>query len=229
MNLKSFGCSFTFGTDLPDASTDRMYFFSSQLVWPALIAKKFGYYYKSYAWPGAGNLQILESLLNNIKNDNTDIYVINWTWIDRFDYVSSSPISNQASISLGSRWKTLRPTDINPVTEIYYKNLHSEYQDKLSSLIYIKTAIDVLRTRNCKFIMTYIDDLIFCKKWNITPFMVELMEEVRPFLSQFQNQNFLEWSKKNQFPISDALHPLEDAHRAAADFILSQWDDYIRS
>ena len=87
MTLKSFGCSFIFGSELADDGRDGPYATPSQLTWPAHLSKHLSRDYQCYARPGAGNLQILEQLLNQSAiNDDTDLFVIGWTWIDRFDY-----------------------------------------------------------------------------------------------------------------------------------------------
>lgn len=225
MKLKSFGCSFIFGSDLPDDGRNGPYATGSDLTWPALIAKHFDYTYETYARPGAGNLQILERLLNQISPDDPAIYVIGWTYVDRFDYVHEK----LATPWPGTRWKTIMPIDTDSLAETYFRNLHAEYSDKLRSLIYVRTAIDCLRQNGCQFIMTYQDPLILCRKWHTTKGTNLLSEQVSPCLKDFEGQTFLQWSRSKKFPISDADHPLEQAHREAADLILTDWSDYLAS
>jgi hypothetical protein len=139
------------------------------------------------------------------------VFVIGWTWIDRYDYTNSN-----------DAWQTIVPVDKTSDAEFYYRNLHSQYCDKLSTLIYIKTAIDILSQKKIPFIMTYMDDLIFEDKWHTNAGIVELQNYVRPYLTQFENMNFLDWSRSKKFPISTGLHPLEEAHSGAAKLILSE-------
>ena len=68
MTLKSFGCSFIFGSDLADDGRDGPYATPSQLTWPALLAQHLGRDYQCYARPGSGNLQILNTILNQIDH-----------------------------------------------------------------------------------------------------------------------------------------------------------------
>jgi hypothetical protein len=103
----------------------------------------------------------------------------------------------------------------------YYKNLHSQFRDKLSNLCYIKLAIDALKQNNCSFIMTYMDELIFETEWHVTPAIVDLQNYIQPYMTQFNNKNFLEFSKEKGFPISETLHPLEAAHQAGFELIKS--------
>ena len=223
MKLKSFGCSFIFGTDLPDDGRNGPYATGSHLTWPALVAKQMGYEYQTFARPGSGNLQILERLLCQINLADPAIYVIGWTYIDRFDYVDE----RLATPWPGTKWRTLMPIDTNSAAQNYFRTLHSEYSDRLRTLIYIRTALDCLRQHGCQFIMTYIDPLTVCQKWHTTKGSTILFDSVAPVLKNFQGDTFLEWSRQQGHAISDVMHPLEDAHRAAADLILQNWDQYL--
>ena len=42
-----------------------------------------------------------------------------------------------------------------------------------------------------------------------------LQRSIAPYITKFDNMDFLEWSRKNNYPISECWHPLEEAHRAA--------------
>jgi hypothetical protein len=212
MMLKSFGCSFIFGNELHDDGYGTKYATPSQHTWPALLAKDLGYEYQCHARPGSGNLQILERLTNQLAQDPPALCVVGWTWIDRFD--CNNPVTDQ--------WQTITPTDTTETAEYYYKNLHSQYRDKFTSLIAIKSAIDLLKEKNCQFIMTYMDELLFETAWHSTPGMVELQNYIKPYLHNFDGDNFLEWSVKQGFPIGTrGKHPLEAAHQAGFELIKS--------
>ena len=204
MNLKSFGCSFIYGTDLT----------SCNLTWPGLLAQHINYEYQCYARPGSGNLQILEKILNQTTTDDSALYVIGWTWIDRFDY--NNPANDQ--------WKTIMPVDTDSLANTYYRELHSQYRDKLTTLIYIKATIDSLKQKQCPFIMTYMDELIFETEWHTTPAVIDIQNYIRPYMTKFENKTFLDFSKQKGFPISETLHPLENAHQAAFELIRSNLD-----
>ena len=226
MKLKSFGCSFIFGTDLRDHNRGVPYVTydtSSQLTWPALLAKDLGYDYQCHARPGSGNLRILEKVLTQSgESFPTDVFVIGWTWTDRFDYtVDPTGRDHVCDLAGHNLWKTITPMATDSVAQLYYQDLHSEFRDKLTTLINIKTAIDTLRQKNISFIMTYIDDLIFETRFHTTPAILNLQEYIRPYMTQFNNKTFLEFSKEKGFPISETLHPLEDAHQAAFELIRS--------
>jgi len=216
MKLKSFGCSFVFGSDLADAGQNGMYVLGSKFTWQALLAKDLGYAYQTYARPGSGNLQILERMLDQCCVDEPSVFVIGWTYIDRFDY-----LRRDKEKWPGVPWTTVLPNEQNELTEMYYKYFHSQLQDKLCSLIYIKTAIDTLKQKNIRFIMTYIDPLIFETEWHCSPTVTELQNYVKPYMTTFEGKTFLEFTRINNFPISSTAHPLEQAHQAASQVIKS--------
>ena len=211
MTLKSFGCSFIFGSDLADDGRHLKQATPSKLTWPALLAQSQGHDYVCYARPGAGNLQILERLLSQLYQDSSGVFVVGWTWIDRFDYNRDKT----------HKWHTIMPIDTDARAVEYYRDLHSEFRDKLTTLINIKTAIDALKEKNCPFIMTYMDELMFDTQWHTTPSMLLLQNYIKPYMTKFDGLTFLEWSKKNQFEISPTLHPLEPAHQAGFELIQS--------
>ena len=215
MKLKSFGCSFIFGTDLHDDSHLAPKATPSNFTWPALLAKHHNLSYTCYARPGAGNLEITERLLSQLTNVEPAVYVVGWTWIDRFSYTGDN------NDWWKSPWRTLMPIESDYVTETYYKHLHSEMRDKLTTLLNVKIAIDSLKSHGHKFIMTYLDDLMFDQRWNTTPAIVELQRYCEPYMTRFDNRNLLDYAKEKGFEISQTLHPLEDAHQSAFELINS--------
>ena len=210
MILKSFGCSFIFGTDLHDDSRQMPKATPSQHTWPALLARQHGWDYVCYARPGSGNLQIAERLLSQLTDTEPAIYVVGWTWIDRFDYTTTDA---------RHQWKTVMPIDTDSAAQTYYKHLHSEYRDKLTSLISVRLAIDELQRRGHRFIMTYMDDLMFDQRWNSTPAVTQLQAYCQPHMTQFDGHNLLQYAKQKGYEISETQHPLEAAHQAAFELI----------
>jgi hypothetical protein len=153
MQLKSFGCSFMFGSDLADDGRNGPYATGSYLTWPALLAADYGYQYQTYARPGSGNLRILETVLRETMDSDSTVFVVGWTWIDRFDYttIRNTKINRWDSIG-NDQWKTIMPIETDDVAKRYYRDLHSQIRDKLTTLIYIRTAIDSLKQKNIPFV-----------------------------------------------------------------------------
>jgi hypothetical protein len=211
MILKSFGCSFTFGSDLADAG--HVIGQHSRHTWPSLLAQHLGMEYQCHAFPGIGNLRIAEAVLQQVGLDTTpNMYVINWTYIDRFDYDREGRFSG--------RWKTIRPTDTSDQAAYYYRHFHSQYLDKLTDLITIKTVMDAVAAGGHRMIVTCLDDLLFETRYHYNSAIKLLQSHIQSHVVTFENKNFLEWSQQNKFAISDpGCHPLETAHQAAFELI----------
>jgi hypothetical protein len=204
MKLKSFGCSFIWGSELADNVANPA--IPSTSTWPALLAKKLDVDYQCFARGGIGNLVIAERILTQSIMPPS-LFVINWTYIDRFDYKKSDGL-----------WSSICPNSPGEHGRYYYQNLHSQYQDKLVSLMYIKLCIDQLTHCGHKFIMTYMDDLLFETQWHITPTIKALQSYIRPHLYTFDNFNFLKYSQLGGYKIGKKNHPLEDAHQACFEY-----------
>ena len=212
MKLKSFGCSFIFGSELHDDGYNSARATPSQFTWPALWAQHLGLDYECYAKPGSGNTRIAESVLSQIHSKEPAIYVIGWTWIERFDFVQRS----------GDQWRTLTAWDTDSVAVNYYRDLHSQYTDKLQSLSMISLTVNHLQASGSKFYMTYMDDLLWETQYHHSKSMALMQQQLRPVLHNFQGQNFLDWSFARGYPIGiRGKHPLEAAHRAAFEYVNS--------
>ncbi len=223
MKLKSFGCSFIFGTDLHDDGRDLPMATHSKHTWPALLAQKLGYSYECYARPGSGNLQIWENIANQINDSDPSLFVIGWTWIDRFDYINDSSLQRFRR----TPWKTIMPIDCDDLAQTYYKHLHSEHRDKLTSLIYMQSAIDLLLAKGHSFIMTNMDSLILDQTWHMSFGMKPIQDRVSKYLKYFDDKNFVDYSRAQGHEISDTMHPLESAHRDAAQLVYDRFDEYV--
>jgi hypothetical protein len=220
MNLKSFGCSFIFGSELSDDTHDGKFARHSKLTWPAHLAQHLGNKYLCYGRPGAGNLQIAERTLSQLATNEQAFFVIGWTYIDRFDYVNVNSLEKWP----GMPWSTLMPIDTTDIATTYYKNLHSEIRDKLTTLMSVRLVIDTLKQKGCPFIMTYMDELMFDQRWHTTPAITDLQDYIKPHMTTFDGMNFQQWSKKNGYPITPIGHPLEQAHAAAGELMIKVFD-----
>jgi hypothetical protein len=226
--LKSFGCSFIYGSELSDELlNDPSKYYQppthSKLTWPAHLAQHLNYNYLCYARPGSGNLQIADQVLSHLATNEQALFIINWTFIDRFDYVDiNNPTKSWPDQWVA--WSTLMPIDETDIAKTYYKNLHSEIRDKLTTLMSIKLVLDTLQQKNCPFIMTYIDDLMFDKQWHTTPAITDMQDYILPHMTTFDGLNLQQWTKKNGYPITSIGHPLEQAHAAAGKLMIKVFD-----
>jgi len=207
MKLKSFGCSFIWGSEMPDADLSP-----SKHSWPALLAEHLHMPYQCLARAGCGNLYIAEQILNHTAQEPA-FFVINWTYIDRFDYANA----------VNDQWHTIRPGAQDSMAEHYYRNLHSQYRDKLTTLMHIKLCIDTLQQSGHEFCMTYMDDLIFETKWHAGSAVLTLQEYMRPHLRQFNGRNMLEYSRDCGHAVGQQEHPLESAHKDLFQYALANF------
>ena len=231
MKLKSFGCSFMFGSDLHDSNRylqEDNRPVPSQYSWPALLASKLNMSYECVASPGSGNFKTLEKVLTQSTIDDNAVFVIGWTFIDRYDHIVNTYLRDHRDPINHEFWSTIRSTNTDQLSKDYYQYLHNQLSDKLKTLTYIRCAIDTLKQNNIPFIMTFVDNLIFETEWHTTPAVISLQNYIRPYMTTFENQNFVEWSRKKGFPISETLHPLEAAHQAASILLQPTLDAILR-
>jgi len=230
MKIKSFGCSFIYGSELTLTGKEKNCIHSygtllSTDSWPSLIADHYQCKFENYAWPGIGNLRILEQILSQSELTDPAVFVINWTWLDRFDFVK--PLAEQ--------WETLRPDGDTKLHKIYYKQLYSQYHTLLINASSISTAIHVLSIKQIPLCMTVMDTTLFDPIDNQLDYPIDpgwqdpyalkaLQQLIKPHIHWFDELDFLSWSRKNSYPISDAWHPLEQAHQAAADYMIKIFD-----
>jgi len=227
LKLKSFGCSLIFGTDLHDYGRYAIYATGSQFTYPALIAKHFGWEYVNYSRPGAGNLEILARVLNEIAKQEPAIFLINWTYVDRFSYTREDLSTIRRYNTMG--WTSIMPVDETEVAKCYYREIHSQLRDKFESLNCIKSAVDALRSSGHQFVMTWTDALLWETEWHCPPAVRWLQDQIAPYTTSFEGKGFIEWSRENGHAISPTMHPLESAHAAAADLLSSNWKSCVRS
>jgi len=209
--LHAFGDSFTFGSDLKDCDTSYGKRIHSKNTWPSLLASSKSLNYVCHAYPGETNQTMVRKFFGNVHSiDNNDFVVVNWTWINRWDFYNIND----------NKWEHLRPdTEDNIFFENYIKYFQSELWDKLETLKAINLVQSFLKNKNIKFIMTCIDKLAFDTQWHCPKYIENLQDIVRDDIQWFEDMSFYDWAKTNNYKISDKWHPLEEAHRNAFEYI----------
>jgi|14BtaG_2_1085337.scaffolds.fasta_scaffold19907_4 hypothetical protein len=211
--VRAFGDSFLYGSDLNDCPPDSLEK-PSQSTWPALIAQDLELEYRCYARPGVGNSWIAQQVLTYAREDSLN--VINWTWIDRWDYFNI----------VNKQWQTARPTgtEHDAHANLWYKYFQSELMDKWQDLTIIHSTINYLKQHNIPCVFHAMDELLLDPVHHAPPYVVNLQNDIRDELLRFPlYTTFLTWSQLEKFEISKNLHPLEDAHKAAADYWLKSY------
>ena len=217
MILGAFGDSFVFGSDLSDIQNEDcfLYHISSNCTYSALIAKTINAEYYCTALPGQGNKVIADDILRAVaQHGNNMLYVINWSWIDRYEYMGTGRPGDCEG------WCSTLPGQDDSNSIFYYKNFYTDIDAKLSNLMYISAAVDALVSNRCNFLITYMDYLLFDKTYHCPPSIDYLQSKLQKYMSTYQGKNFLDWSIANNFDVSKHWHPLEQAHEKAAEYWL---------
>jgi len=215
--IVSFGDSFIFGSELRNNH-------DGSRAWPGLIARDLGIKYETRSVPGCGNDAIARQIMEYFHyNDPKDtLAVVNWTWALRWDFYAVQTES----------WTTLGPTCVPTKLESYVGGQEAEriinfYQDytghssvweKWRSVSVIYAAQKNLDHLGISAIETYIDPEIVIDNEHSPGYTQALQKFIIPRLRTFEGMNFLDWSRHKGFRVTEpGWHPLEEAHRAAAD------------
>jgi hypothetical protein len=224
--IVGFGDSFVFGSELANNTNGHK-------SWIGQVAKRLGVDYETTAVPGCGNEHISRQIITYFSNHPSDnvLAVINWTWGARWDFY----------IPQHEKWTTLGlscvPSKLAPlvgmdeakkILEFYGKYPgYSTLWDKFRTLQTIYSTQQFLRHLNVPSVQTYMDVEMWDTTWHAPDYIKTLQNLTKESLETFEGSTFLDWSYKNQFAVTEpGLHPLEDAHLAAADL----WQDrYARA
>jgi hypothetical protein len=220
----ALGDSFTRGDELADCPmqlADTREIAHSNYTWPAIIAKTLGIEYRCVAVGGRGNQWIswaLQWAINpNISLHANSLFIINWTYFGRFDFVNPS-----------DTWKTASPNDMD---KSFQRHIDSDIYNLFRNLQIIHSTLCLLEANNINFIFTCQDSTLkqtidtlrptypFCDQ-NMWRQSVQILSEtVVPTINEFDNCTFKEWSINNGYEIGTHGHPLEKAHAEAAKYI----------
>ena len=219
--LISFGDSFAWGSDMGDTmlidqfrkeygQTDIKYCdMYSRRTWQKHLADSLDLDYRCLAQEGCSNQSIYRRFFESTPLFNKDdVISVNFTWRDRFDFLNND----------NKQWTTVRPsgTEDHPLFKTYYKHIQSSNWDQVESLKVINGIISFLELNHYRYIITCIDELIFNDPWHSSLLIIKELQNIyRDKITWFNGLGFYNWSKENNYPISDYWHPLEEAHWAA--------------
>jgi len=211
-----FGDSFVWGSEQKNNN-------DGSLGWIGRAATNLGCEYHTSSIPGCGNDRIAQQIYTWFSNHPAEdtLAVINWTWMCRWDFY----------IVEHETWITLGPTCVPETLENMVQRTEAEdmikfYRDRAnSSLVWNKIrnlqtiyAVQMYLKQHCiKNIQTYMDYQMFDQTYHAPDYIKELQLLVQPDMQLFEGLNFVDWSGQNGFIVTDpGMHPLEDAHWAAA-------------
>jgi len=193
----------------------------SRKTWSALLAKELNLNYICHAKPGCSNETIIRKLIQYIPQiTSKDVVVINWTFIDRWDFVDPN------TLPIDFQWVSITPTSNKKTNfeKFYFKYIQSELLYKWQTLKNIYFAITLLQNKNINFLMTCNDKLILDDRWHAPSYIKNMQNEIKNYIVWFEELGFNDWCTDHNFPRGDRNHPLEEAHIAAFEYIKDNYD-----
>ena len=163
-----------------------------------LVANHYGLTWKTFAKAGQGNFYILHTIIKNIKNADYKLALINWSSINRKDYINTF-----------GNWQ------INAFTDaLQIKDTHFSLEDQIlfENLNYILSAQMVLEGHSIPYCMWWgINSLGDTKNVKCLE-MIEIIKSKKTFYN-FEYSSFEHAKKINQLSDYDGKHPNQEAHR----------------
>jgi len=225
--IVSFGDSFVFGTEQKN-NTDGC------KGWAGRVAKNLSVEYFTSAVPGCGNDHIARQIYTWFSNNSAEntLAVINWTWMCRWDFYI---VEHETWITLGPTCVPEKLKDLVNQTQAedminFYKTRanSSLLWNKFRNLQTMYAVQSYLKQKNINNIQTYMDYQLVDQGCHAPDYIKELQELVQPLLTNFEGQNFVDWSCSKGFAVTDpGLHPLEDAHAAACNLWQNKYNQAL--
>lgn len=184
--LVAFGCSYTLGIGLD----------KKEESWPYILANNLNLECVNKGISGAGNKEILHTLLN-FDFSQEDVIVVCWTFHSRHCIISQDNIKQ-----LGPWGVT---TDQDKTQHKYYHNLYDWFDSLFMNYTYYNLAHCFLKSKNIKQLQltTGPENISLDIRWNKVNFEKIFLNEIRLM-----------------YPLAnDNLHPGKLAHSHYADLI----------
>lgn len=222
--IVSFGDSFIFGSEIENNTFGNM-------GWPGIASKTLETDFECQAVPGTSNDSIARRIFSYYqKHPNNDLAVINWTWIMRWDYFLPKE-REWESLGVGKFClsKAHSEKQYKKLTDLYHKYIiDNQMFNKWNNLKTIYSVNMFLENQNIPHLQTYMDHELVENEWFNEDYLLHIKDACKNNLFDFDGLNFLDWSKKNGFEITNpGWHPLEDAHVAAAEYWLSTYKQLL--
>lgn len=216
--LVAAGCSFIQGCELGDENSKLGY---SVQTYPALIAKHYDLRYECLAYGGASNTGIANMILNHDIHDS--ILLVQWTYESRIGMHTNFAVNPQNKN--GNKWfdfapghwdfddskwdltnlsRKLMSAGIDKFNNDFYRFAGNDETFLLITDLAMKSVLYQASVQNVKVLFFTASD--------------SLIE--RNGCMGFDGYNFLEFSHKHKCPMGYYGHPLHEAHRLTADYVL---------
>jgi hypothetical protein len=215
MHILTNGCSFTYGDELDDPSTQ---------AWPHVLESIMNESDSviNLSTRGASNTKILRDTIEYINKDplEIDMVIIGWTDCTRAEFYSQRPLTNQryknytGPIQVNSLWGDQSFVGSNEFFKDYYKYWQDYSLDYTSWLMQVQLLESYLEEHN-------IDHKFFIAFGN--PVDYEITNKY-----YFREEHFVGWPNERMVDWVDGLpkcpdgHPGPEAHRLVAEKLLKE-------
>jgi len=209
MLLQTFGCSFTYGEELPDPETQS---------WPALLAQKLGYELHNYGLGGCGNNYMIKTAMKKVPMHTPDLAIVAWTSCNRVEFADENGVYDIAP-GWFRRFKTYQPHRQEIAKYITaYHNENYQYRNWLRSVVLLQDFFK-LRNVNYRFVNAF-DNQDLISKYRKTSQDIESLIDTSKFIG-WPDKSMVVWTHKEEdaLPRGPGGHPLEEGHQRIADVI----------
>lgn len=209
MLLQTFGCSFTYGEELPDPSTQ---------AWPVLVSEKLGYKIQNYGKRGVGNNYLIKKAMTKTTEYNPDLVIVSWTSCSRQEFADEWGAYDIAPgwFRRFEKYKKHRLELAKYLTA--YHDEQYQYRQWLRSVILLQDFFK-LRNINYRFVSAFDNQTLNAKYSHTSKEYINLIDTDK-FIG-WPSENMVEWTQKegNSLPKGPGGHPLEEGHKRIADII----------
>jgi len=230
MILVAAGDSFIWGSELADSLHGGPNGYSRN-TFPALLAKEYGIEYVCAAYPGLANNAISRKVISVCNKDT--ILLVNWTYPQRAEFRFG-----KEWISINS-WHTVQ----KHFSEEYFKyvgnNEYYEIYSILKEILFLQQYCEINKIpyifltadnhfyqhenyfRNQDQDIDNLYNQIIWSNWYWFPPGTEINETQAP-------RGFYQWATENKYNMGLQGHPLEDAHKDAANLIKENFNELVK-
>lgn len=225
MKILAIGDSFTYGSELPDASRTLtsipgtvIYNIPSKLAWPYLLAQKTSGTVDNLGMPGGSNSRIFRVAIKESLLKKYDLVICAWTHLARLDIVHHEiefPVTLKSS-----EWLMNEVPWVKDFFKISYDSSHAA-ETWMAQLIALQ---DFFKHNNQQYIFLNMEGseifpgFLGVEKNRVTPRFAELEKRLdKTYYMGWPDTGMVDWM--GDAPKGPGGHPLELGHKRIADKI----------
>lgn len=228
MKLIAGGDSFVWGSELEDHKHGS-HGGHSQSTFPAILAGQYKLDYECVALPGSGNDSITRRVIEACHDQDDIAVLVSWTWSARYEFRF---VHDQCWTTVNARQYEIAENTDTPHGDFiqhFFRSVgFSDYWETYSSLREMMRLQDYLALRKIPYMFTITDNW-FAKAHSIK----HADTSIRSLYSQIDwnhwyffppstdssPRGFYQWAAEEDYELAPQHHPLERAHRDAADMM----------